>query len=72
MEELKRYTLADDKGPKQLLLRAKEGVLLQPYTAPFSRDSLLADLRETLIQTASGHLLIAASEKKLVVRPADP
>lgn len=67
-KEGKEYSLADDKGPSQLLLRTKKGVFSTPaYVQELEKAQQLFGAASFLLQTRDGELVIAASESKLVV-----
>ena len=68
METGKEYTIANDKGPQELLLYEKEGVFItEAYTETANRKNKIFGKACYLLQSKSGDLIIAASEKKVMV-----
>lgn len=68
METGKEYTIADDKGPRELLIFEKEGVFIsQAYSETANRKNKIFGKASYVIQSKKGDLVVAASEKKVVV-----
>lgn len=68
MEKGKEYTIADDKGPHELLIYEKEGVFIsEAYSETANRKNKIFTKASYLIQSKKGDLIVAASEKKVMV-----
>ena len=68
METGKEYTIADDKGSKQLLISEKEGVfIIGTYSDIVKERRQIFGKASNLIQSRNGDLVIIASEKKVMV-----
>ena len=60
--EGKDYSLADDKGPQDLLLRCKQGVFLTPaYVDDLQKAHHIFGNAAFLLQTKDGRRVVAAS-----------
>jgi hypothetical protein len=68
METGKEYTIADDKGPKQLLICDKDGVFItEAYAEPINHGNKIFGKAVYVIQSKKKNFLIVASEKKALV-----
>lgn len=64
----KEYTLDDDKGVKQLILRSKSGTYVLPsYLQNIDQATKIYGKASFLLQTKNMEYVIAASEKNAVV-----
>lgn len=64
----KEYTLADDKGPKELIIRDKSGTyVLSSYLDGLDKAKKIYGKASFLLQTKNMELIIAASEKSAAV-----
>lgn len=64
----KEYTLADDKGPKELILRSKTGTyVLSSYLDGLQKAKKIYGKASFLLQTKNMDFVIAASEKSAAV-----
>ena len=64
----KEYTLADDKGTKQLILRSKSGTYVLPsYLENIDKATKIYGKASFLLQTKNMEFVIAACEKQAVV-----
>ena len=66
--ELREYTLADDKGPQDLLLRCKKGVFGTPaYVTELEKALPIFGNASFLLQTKDGRRIVAGSEHQFIV-----
>ena len=64
----KTYTIADDKGPQDILLYDKQGVYVTPaYNETVSQQNKIFGKASFLLYTRNGEFIIAASETHVLV-----
>ena len=64
----KAYSIADDKGPQDILLYDKQGVYVTPaYSETVSQENKIFGKASHLLHTRNGEFVIAASETHVLV-----
>ena len=64
----KVYTIADDKGPQDILLYDKQGVYITPaYNETVSQQNKIFGKASFLLYTKNGEFVIAASDTHVLI-----